>query len=245
MRELTGMELLNLWERGQAEPPARRALALLAAACPETPVGELARLEIGRRDRLLLALRERTIGPRLGGVAACPACGGRLELELAVDDLLVAEGAVETPLTLAAAGFEVRFRLPNSLDLLALDGADPDPAAARCRLLAACLLEARSPDGGPAPAEALPEAVLHAVAARMSEADPQAEIELALECAVCGQSWLAPLDVVAFLWAEIDALARRLLYDVHVLASAYGWREAEILALSPWRRRAYLEMAGA
>jgi len=28
-----------------------------------------------------------------------------------------------------------------------------------------------------------------------------------------------------------------------VLAAAYGWREGDVLALSPWRRRLYLDLA--
>ena len=38
------------------------------------------------------------------------------------------------------------------------------------------------------------------------------------------------------------AWAVRLLGEVHELASAYGWREHDVLALSPWRRQAYLQM---
>jgi hypothetical protein len=34
-----------------------------------------------------------------------------------------------------------------------------------------------------------------------------------------------------------------MLYDVHALASAYGWREADVLAMSPMRRQVYLELA--
>jgi hypothetical protein len=37
---------------------------------------------------------------------------------------------------------------------------------------------------------------------------------------------------------------RRLLREVHTLALAYGWREADILNMSARRRRFYLEMAG-
>ena len=35
------------------------------------------------------------------------------------------------------------------------------------------------------------------------------------------------------------------LAEVHALAAAYGWTEAEVLALSAARRRAYLELVGA
>jgi hypothetical protein len=49
-------------------------------------------------------------------------------------------------------------------------------------------------------------------------------------------------DIGAFLWEEIAAQARRLLREVHTLARAYGWREADILVMSAARRQAYLEM---
>jgi hypothetical protein len=244
MRSLDAAELHSVWERGQDEPPVRRALALLAAACSETPADDLAGLGIGRRDRLLLELRERTFGPRLVSVASCPACGERLEVQLAVQDLLAAEtDGEEAPLGLAEAGWEVRFRLPHSLDLLALAGS-ADAGEARRRLLAACLFAVRSPGGEETPADALPDGVLEAVSARMAAADPLADIELALTCPACGHAWPALFDIVSFFWTEIDAWAQLLLREIHVLAAAYGWREADILALSPRRRRAYLEMVG-
>ena len=78
----------------------------------------------------------------------------------------------------------------------------------------------------------------------MAAADPQADVELALSCPACGHAWPAAFDIASFLWTEVDAWARVLLHEIHALASAYGWREADILALSPRRRRAYLELIG-
>ena len=76
----------------------------------------------------------------------------------------------------------------------------------------------------------------------MAEADPQADIQLALSCPACGHQWLSTFDIVSFFWSEINAWAYRILREVHILASAYGWREADILAMSPYRRQLYLEM---
>ncbi len=76
----------------------------------------------------------------------------------------------------------------------------------------------------------------------MAEADPLADARLALSCPACGRPWEAAFDVVAFLWGELDAWARRTFAEVHALASAYGWREADVLALSPERRRIYLDL---
>jgi hypothetical protein len=78
----------------------------------------------------------------------------------------------------------------------------------------------------------------------MAEADPQANVQLAITCPVCSKHWQAGFDIVSFFWNEIDAWAHRLLQEVHTLASAYGWREADILAMSPWRRQCYLAMIG-
>jgi hypothetical protein len=67
-------------------------------------------------------------------------------------------------------------------------------------------------------------------------------VELSLACPDCGNAWKQDFDILSFFWAELDAWARRLLSDVHVLASTYGWTEEQTLSLSPLRRRAYLEM---
>ena len=53
------------------------------------------------------------------------------------------------------------------------------------------------------------------------------------------------LDIGSFVWAEIESRARRLLWEVHTLASAYGWSEAETLSLSAARRASYMRMVQA
>jgi hypothetical protein len=78
----------------------------------------------------------------------------------------------------------------------------------------------------------------------MAEIDPQSDMQIALTCPACSQQWSAPFDIVSYLWIEINAWAVRLLHDIHRLATAYGWREADILALSPMRRQFYLELIG-
>ena len=131
----------------------------------------------------------------------------------------------------------MRFRLPNSHDLAAVSGSS-DPTAARVLLLERCLAARKA--GQPVPASTLPTGVVEAVEARMSKLDPQGETILELRCAACGHQWRAALDIGRFFWQELAAEARRLLREVHLLASAYGWGEAEILALTPARRDAYL-----
>jgi hypothetical protein len=240
MRPLTAPELLEVWEHGRDAPPFRRALLLLAAACPEATFESLGELPIGARDERLLTLRAWTFGPRLTSVASCPACGERLELTFDVDDIRAGHELPADPLELQLAEYALRVRLPNSHDIAALAGMS-DPASSQRVLLQRCVLDAQH-DGQAYPAEALPPNIEQAIVERLAQADPQAEIQLALCCPACAHGWQALFDIVSFFWSEIDSWAYQLMKEIHILASAYGWRESDILALSAWRRRIYLEM---
>jgi hypothetical protein len=247
MRALSTAELLTVWERGTSQPPTHRAITLLAPVCADSP-DELAQLPIGQRDARLLALRERTFGPRLLSLSECPICGVRIELEFDVADIR-AESEIEAdeiaaPITLRRDNFEVTFRLPHTLDLTAAAEAG-NSAAARQRLLERCVLSAFDAWGDEISPIALPEELLTAVAARMSEADPQADVQLAIACPECHHQWNAPFDVAGFFWTELQTCAQRLLGEIHELASAYGWLEADIQNLSAARRQAYLELVRA
>lgn len=240
MRALSASELLDAWERGLAEQPIEQGLTLLAAACPESSFEELAQLSIGRRDAQLLELREMIFGSQLASLASCSRCEQRLELNFAVADITpqLQREHVEL-LTFTRDWYEIQFRLPNSADLIQMTGWETSEA--RFLLFGRCLIEARH-KGEMRSIDDLPPEIIEAVVEQMAEADPQADIHLALNCPACGHSWQAPFDIGAFLWAEVNTWARRLLRDVHALASQYGWFESDILRMSEQRRRFYLEM---
>jgi hypothetical protein len=241
VRPLSTYELLEVWELGEDQHPLDRALILLFAACPELTWDDLAELSVGQRDALLLTLREQTSGPRLNGFAECPRCAEQLEFDAAVADLRVAEPAAgEQARELDADGLKLEFRLPDSRDLAAVLDCE-DPAAARDLLARRCVLQV-SRDGATEPIGELPSEVFAKLARRMAECDPQAEVLLDLRCPACDHRWQAPFDIATFLWAELAAQAKRLLREVYTLARAYGWREADILGMSPRRRGFYLEM---
>jgi hypothetical protein len=242
MRVLSAAELLTVWEQGVGQRPSQRALALLALACADDALPErLALLSIGQRDEQLLRLRERLFGPSLAALSACPACSEALEFAVNAADLRVVPAAepAET-MELADADYAVQFRVPNSLDLATLDPAADRQANIR-HLLKRCVTHARR-GGAEIAVEDLPPEAIATIPARMAEADPQADVQLDLVCPQCEHRWQTPLDIVSFFWSEINAWALRILNDVHSLASAYGWPEADILALTPARRQAYLEL---
>jgi hypothetical protein len=222
---ITELALLSAWENGYGRPAPDRAVTL-AAAVSGLPPDHVADLPLGACDRLLLDLREQCFGARLDGLARCPRCGTELDVGLEVDELR-AGGAcgADRGGTVEVAGRTVTLRALTSRDLGSCGG-DRD------RLLARCLV------GEPA----LPAAeVLDAVEARLDALDPQAARTIELDCPSCRVSWAASVDVTEFVWTEVDRFARRLLHDIHTLATAYGWREADVLAVSPARRRFYLQ----
>ena len=239
--------LLAAWERGRAVPrQAERALALLCAVHADVPRATVAALPIGERDRRLLSLREDMFGPELKALTACPDCRASLELEFEAGDFgsasredITGEAATD-PLSFSLDGYDVVFRLPNSLDVLALRDGDGDDQN-RLRLLQRLVLRASRGDEE-FPASRLPSALVAALEGRLSLEDPHADIRLNLTCAACAARWQVPFDIASYLWNEVDAWALRLLRDVHRLARAYGWREADILALSSARRQCYLDL---
>lgn len=239
---LSEQDIIRIWEIGQARHPIDRALAIVAVVKPSMSWEELTTLPIGLRDSYLLSVRERTFGPQLDSRAQCPACDEPLEFVLNIDDVRVepldddTDGIHET----SCDGYELRFRLPNSLDLAAAAGCD-DVVIARNLLVQRCVLQVDR-CGETIATEDLPESVITVLAEEMSERDAQADVQLNLNCPACGHHWTITFDIVSFFWAEISAQAKRLLYEVHTLAQAYGWREADILSMSATRRHFYLEM---
>lgn len=240
MRALAAAEVLHLWETAHRCHPLDQALALLMAAEPGRSRDDLAVLPIGRRDAGLLALRQATFGDRMNGCSTCPRCGAEVEFEIACSALHAPAGEVQE-CAFQAHGYHLRVRPLTSFDLAAAATAG-QVSAARCELLRRCVIEARCGDAVVS-ADMLPEAVSDAVAEAALAADPQAELLLDLTCPECEQRWQAAVDIANILWAEVADRAQRLLMEVHLLARAYGWREADILGMTEVRRAGYLEKA--
>jgi len=237
-------ELLAMWDAGHHDPAESWARQVLAKA-GDCPAGACAPADtLGRRDARLLAWRNRMFGRVLRAADRCPQCGEHVELDLDGELLLQpAAAASAEQFTLAHGGHVVRFRLPACDDMEALARC-PDEDAAEALLLRRCIVEATR-DGLALDVAGLPVEVVDALSERMAELDPQADTRLRIRCPQCGREWSRVFDVVSFLWEELDGWTRRILDEVHRLATAYGWSEADILALGSARRRVYLSLVGA
>ncbi|MGC9418733.1 MAG: hypothetical protein ACP5EN_07130 [Rhodovulum sp.] len=224
---LNAEAMLAAWEAGARRGPLDRALMLLWAGGQGEGAADLALVE---RDRRLLHLRRATFGPEMDCVATCPNCGARVQVTL---DAATLAGALtaDTPATVAVGGREIALRPLTSRDLAAAAGVAPEalPGFMRMRL---------APE-----AETLDEAEACTLEAEIEAQAAEAEARCLMVCLDCGTEWRESFDIAAHLWTEVEAAALRLLSEVADLARAYGWTEAEVLALSPARRAVYLALA--
>jgi hypothetical protein len=237
--------MLLAFEQGADASPGERALILLKLARGLESEAALAALPVGRRDAALIDMHRSLFGEVAQAAADCPRCGEKLEIDVPLQRI-GAEPVADPPgrFLFRSDAREIAYRLPNAGDLSAI-GATPgleDPASAAHALVARCLLDAQ--DQIPLlPREV--DALGEALAASVAATDPLAQILLAMECPACALRWEASFDIVEFLWRRLEEQIAALLRDVHLIASRYGWRERDILALSPFRRRRYLELIGA
>lgn len=233
MQPLSRHSVLAVWEQGRHRHPIDRALLLSAHAQPERATETLADQPLGQRNLALLRLRQQTYGSELAAYLDCPSCGERLEFNLNSADLLAETTAPKYRDTITIDGLS--FRLPTSRDLAQIATSIEEKAAAD-ELLAECLISADE-----APNTSTLTAVAERVAEALEDADPAADLALDFVCDNCAHRWEESFDIAVYLWEEVAAHAQRLLDDIHVLATAYGWTEDEVLRLSDIRRMHYLK----
>jgi hypothetical protein len=145
--------------------------------------------------------------------------------------------------TLAGEGFRVEFRVPLAADVRFAASRAHDADGFVRLLFERCVMRVEH-DGVACDPEALPVQVSEALSRRLEALEPGAVVSFDLTCPECQTHWSARMDCAEVLWSEVQSRAERVLLDVDVLARAYGWTEEQVLALSPTRRAAYLQLAG-
>lgn len=244
MQSLSAHTLLHLWEVGQRQHTQERIVSLLSAALPEASRSELLNLSVGQRDTYLLRVRESLFGPQFAGYAECLHCQERIECTFSIADIWAGTTFEQVGKTrqiqLELGDYTLEVRLPTQADLLAITPL-ASVSAARSYLLEQCIYSATY-QGVAVAVLTLPEEILAALGEQMTIDDPQAETLLTLTCPACERHLIVLFDIATWLWTEVTTQAKRLLREVHTLALAYGWSEADILAMSAFRRQCYLEM---
>lgn len=221
--------VLALAEALSQSPPALRGATLLVEVGQAADVDAASTITLARAGAVALDLLRDSAGPVLATVLTCPGCAEPLDVPLVLDELAA---------TTAVPDEEVRVdgavvRAPTTADLVAASSA-PDPSRAlrdRCVRWESDL----SADRRDAALAQVDE-----VAERLTGA---AGISLRLECPACGAPVSADVDLVALLDDRLQGDARRIVAEVATLAAAFGWSEADVLALPARRRAAYLDAA--
>ncbi len=216
--------------REMAGPPVVRAIALAERLAGP---GSWADLPVTDFETLMLTIRVQTLGEALTLGLACPACRARVEIGFNLKDYAEIP-APRRPADVAPdpdrPGWfqlgDIRFRLPTARDQAAVAG----------RADAVKALEARcfDPPKAPARAKARAERAMAAMA-------PEVSRPVAGQCPECGAAVEAPLHLTRLVIGEMIRDAAALPEEVDLIAQAYHWPEADILALPRARRRAYAE----
>lgn len=219
VRELTGADEEVLFERAQASG-ARRVSAFLARAIEAvpglegTPIDETftGSLQLGDRDYLLLRLRQLDLGDAVHQVMCCPACTGKVDVDLLISELPLKRLDHPQPVyEVQLAGRTLRLRLPTGADQAVVeDLALSNPAAANTRLFARLVHDV---DGQGAPAEAdvrgWPVALRAALGAWLADHLPGPDLFMELACPHCRADMSYAFDLHAFFLpsASVDCSA--------------------------------------
>lgn len=221
-----------------ANPP-ERVTAVLDAALeslggePSTPE-RVRQLCVGDRQHLV-----RQLGVHLGQIgswrtAECLDCDERFDLFVDLNTLPASQPQPGFPFVDVETGRgKRRFRVPNGGDQEAIAGveslAEDEAVRALVRL---CVIGEEIDDE-------FDTADLEAIDRALEDASPEVAQEIVAKCPACGRTNALQVDPYSFLTTGPASLFSA----VHTLASAYGWSEAEILALPRERRDLYLELA--
>jgi hypothetical protein len=230
--------LLVAWEDAAGVPPVARGTVLVHRAGLVDDLDTALDLPIGAVASLAARLYAEEFGDVVPGILTCHSCGQRLDVELPMDSVVASQDesvGAESAVALAG-GRRLLVRAPTTRDLVAACGSH-DPAR---ELLNRCV---RAEDNAPVDADGLDDAALTVVDAAAEELAGSAAVVVRTACPSCGTEVAAPLDVAALLWDRVAYAAPAILAEVAELAAAFGWAEAEVLALTPIRRRTYLELA--
>lgn len=234
LRAITGeIELAIAQATASGRPRARRVTQVLATAFEEVGGAavnaDLARsLASGTRTWLLqqLASAFRKADDWFEG--RCRSCDAAYDMgvDIAALPVKAPEGSFPEVAVKTSAGRR-RFESPNGFHEEAVaGGGNGDP---RGRLVALACLD------GPADWTARD---LARIEAALEAGAPEAAEEAACACPACGEATTARIDPLAFAFPRENDLVG----EIHRMASAYHWREADILALPSPRRRRYLDL---
>jgi hypothetical protein len=219
--------------------------------CLEPAVEHLGAWTLDRRLRGLLMVVRETQGDRMIWKVDCanPDCARDMELELSVARLLDTPEPAERFCWSANPDCMLELRLPTGRDQTIWRDAAAVGAAAGdedkgVALRLATSLVASVNGQTPASDWSVPDEWLPELDAAFGERDALASLQLQAACPWCGSVNTLEPDLEALTLSLLATERKRVLEEIHQLASAYHWTEDQVLAVPRSRRSYYLARTG-
>jgi hypothetical protein len=219
-------------------PRPRRVTAIIAAICERLagqPADEeqVRRVSAAGREWLLQQAGFEFFRGSTWFEAPCTACGARFDLELPLTAAPRGRAGNGFPEVEVCTSLGPRwFEAPNGHHEEAMAARrDGDPRRAFATL---CSLA----DEPAADADRFIEEDLERIDAALEAISPDIADGVDVTCPDCGKPGRVRIDPLTFAFPHSETI----LQDVHVIAGAYRWAEADILALPSSRRRAYVAL---
>ncbi len=239
MRELCGHDEVSV--NATDTLVAIQLLDRILVTTPGTKLGQgnAQELTTHDRDRLLIAIYQRTFGDRIESTLSCNGCGSLFDLNFTLDELL---GRLETKTQdgLSVEGNIVVFRLPSGLQFRLPTGEDETAVLgltseeAETALVEKCLIDN----------DATTAHNWDDLQDAMGKVAPILDMDLNAQCPECNQDQSIHFNLQHYLLTSIMQERLQLNRDVHCLAITYGWGLDEILKIPRSQRRTYVELVG-
>jgi hypothetical protein len=223
---LDDARVLETWSSGVGS--SSPAEAVLALARPDLDPIDRRDLAADEANRSFVATIRALGEPVLDTLVACSGCGERIEIDVPFDALPEAPADVG-PLEVIVGSRRLAYRVPTVGDL---DDARrcADAGSAEALLVERCLGRDVDPELAAGAADAI------------DERHPFLAPRVGARCPACDMTFTAPLDLADLAWAALARTATQLVDDIAHLARAYGWSEAEALAVPRARRELYRQL---
>ncbi len=232
LRELSGNE--EQWIGGSDLKSAIRLVDQLMVKNHPSIKGMLHAQDLASadRDRVLAGIYQQTFGDQIQGTLTCPNCKEQFDLDFSLSALVEHTFPNPTPSTLPAESYQtdsgLQFRVPTGKDELEVLGLPEQDAAEH--LLQSCLL-----DGVLKEKQEELEKEIEQLAPMLSR-------ELEANCPECGYTSSTHFDVQHYLLQALVQSKKKLTWEVHRMASHYGWSLQEILSLARSDRKRYVQI---
>lgn len=236
LREVTGFEEQSVGDTATATAIQFLDQLLCRQGDNVLSPGKTDELTTLDREILLSSVYEQLYGPRIESNIVCSNCDSEFEVSFSLKEALTSafpDEALQDRYECDTTGaFKIdnkgRFRLPNGSDELRIQGLPSEEAEEI--LLANCLVEGDF--------SALGEEVREAI----QRLAPVPDLDIDAVCPECQHSQSAHFVLQSYFLTSLVQERPRLLNEIHLLATTYGWSLNEILSLPRNQRRAFVEL---